>query len=148
MTGHSNLKELNEALSWYIENFRKPGLPDLQLSDLYDLFPPSHDDSVLTQWPASWPNANSAGVYFIFDADRLLVYIGKSSMNSAVGYRLSSYFGSDENRKCRVKHPQSWTGKPRYIATIGMSPEYRFEAPALEEYLIARLPTTDNTAGA
>lgn len=148
MSRRSNLIDLEEALTWYIENFRKPGLPDLKLSDLYDLFPPSPDDSLLTQWPAPWPNVNSAGVYFVFDANRLLVYIGKSSMNSSVGFRLSSYFGFDENWKCRLKHPQSWIGKPRYVTTIGMDPEFCFEAPALEEYLIARLPTTDNRAGA
>ena len=147
MTCQSNIEDLRRALAWYVENFRKPGLRKLEISDLYDLFPPSYDEKAPKQWPAPWPNNDSAGVYFVFDENQLLVYIGKSSMSSSVGFRLSAYFGFDAERRCRIKHPQSWNGTPRYVATIGMEKKYRFEAPALEEYLIAELDTTDNKAG-
>ncbi len=75
------------------------------------------------------------------------MYIGKASMNSAIGFRLSSYFVFDQEKKCAMKHPQSWKGDPRYVATVRMLDELRFEAAALEEYLIANLTTTDNSAG-
>jgi len=74
-----------------------------------------------------------------------VLYIGKASMNHGLGYRLSSYCGYGENKICKLKHP--WVEQPRFVYTVAMPQESRFEAPALEEYLIGKIPTANNKAG-
>ncbi len=143
----STLAEFRDLVGAYHFRFRHPDLEPLEVSGLYDLFPELGDSHADYVWPDSWPGGESAGVYAILDTGLNLVYIGKASMNSSIGIRLSSYFVFDKERKCKIKHPQSWRGSPRYVATVRMLDELRFEAAALEEYLIANLSTTDNSAG-
>ena len=141
------MEDARLAIEAYQESFRNPKLPPLMVSDLYDLFPPNGVPEAPAVWPDPWPGGEFAGVYLVIAADHSMVYVGKASMNSAIAVRLSSHFVFDDQRNCRIKHPQSWKGEPRYVATVAMKHEYRFEAPALEEYLIAKLRTTDNKAG-
>ena len=143
----STLAEFKVALANYQAYYRHPDLEPWQVFGLYDLCPPGPPEGVIASWPAPWPGGNSAGVYVITDVDQKLVYIGKASMNSSIGNRLSTYFEFDENRGCRLKHPSSWKCEPRYLATVPMADELKFEAAGLEEYLIGVLHTTDNTAG-
>src|SRR5258708_7909836 len=64
---------------------------DFKTSDMYHLFPDAQSDPE-SAWPKPWPGAEYAGVYFIFDGDQKLNYIGKSSMGSSHGARLSKHF--------------------------------------------------------
>jgi len=99
------------------------------------------------KWPEEWPNAGRSGVYLIFGEDRDLLYVGKASMSNSLGARLSSYFGYDENKvHCKVCH-KSWHKKPCYIVSVAVPENMLFEAPALEEFLISKLPIPENTRG-
>ena len=141
------LEPNREALQEYCGKFRRADLPDLRLSGIYDLFPNEFRSSgVESSWPDKWPNSEEAGVYFIFGLGGSLLYVGKASMSDCIGGRLSNYFGADKaTGQCRVRH--EWSTGPRYVATLAVAQNMPFEAAALEEFLIQRLPTTDNTRG-
>jgi len=143
----STFKDLAGALSTYCESYRKEGLPPLALSPLYDLFPAETNQSknVGSSWPDSWINTDLAGVYAFLDNDLNVLYIGKVSMKSSLGSRLNKYCKYDNDRQCKLV--DSWKGNPRYVVTIPVSDNMRFEAPALEEFLISTIQTTDNKAG-
>lgn len=143
----SSFAEFRERVATYQRRYRHPDLEPLKVFGLYDLFPDIGTSHADFKWPDPWPHGGSAGVYLILDENLHLVYIGKASMNSSIAIRLSSYFVFDSDKKCKIKHPKSWEGQPRYVATVPLPDELRFEASALEEYLIATLSTTDNTAG-
>jgi hypothetical protein len=143
----SYLKDLVNEVAHYSECYRHPDFPSLNLSNLYDLFPPNKDGLEDMCWPAFWPSGDSPGVYAILDEKHKLIYIGKASMGSSISRRLCTYFINDENRNCKVKNPSWWKGSPRYITVIPMTKELKFEAPALEEYLIHKLHSTSNVTG-
>ena len=146
MENVDNLETLRVALNYYRQNLRREDFPSLELSELYDLFPERGSSQAKKKWPVAYPFANNAGVYFIFDEGLRLLYIGKASMNNHLVSRLSAYFEYDDDKKCRVKSVD-WIGNPRYISVVPMDEQHKFEAPALEEYLIGQLVTTDNKAG-
>lgn len=129
----------------YKEDFRKEGLPALRESALYDLFPKNQE--LENCWPNKWPHNGEAGVYAIFDEDLNLLYVGKSSMNNSIGSRLSSYFGFETDKSCLIKQPTGWSQSPRFVQAIAVPEGMRYEAPALEEYLIMKLTPPDNTKG-
>lgn len=112
----SCLKELNEK-------YPRPGMEPLLLSDLCEV-----TDSSLP-----WPNAGNPGVYALFDANHELLYIGKASCNRAIGHRLGVHFS-----KAGVAKSTAFENV-RYEATIPVPTDRAFEAPAVEEFLIARL---------
>lgn len=142
------LSDLINAVLEYSERYRHPGLPLYRLGPVYDLYPNEVKAATNCElgWPETWPNSDQAGVYAFLDGELNVIYVGKSSMNSFLGARLSSYCRYDEFRNCELKH-SGWTVKPRYVWTAGMPEELAFEAPALEEYLIRKLQPTDNMAG-
>ena len=142
-----SMADLNRELQHYCAHLRGPDMPELKISGLYDLFPPPNDTVCEYHWPDDWPFVESPGVYFVFDADMQVLYIGKASMNSWFGNRLHTYFRSGNDKKCVVQNLDSWKGDPRFMAVIPMEAEYRFEAPALEEYLITKLKPVDNKVG-
>jgi hypothetical protein len=141
------LEALKRALDDCRAKYRRSDLPDLRLSGLYSLFP----DEVQTadaghRWNDKWPHSEEAGVYFIFGGSGRLLYVGKASMNHCIGGRLSNYFGTDKaTNRCRVEH--EWCERPMYVATAAVPQGMKFEAPALEEYLIATLNPCDNVRG-
>jgi hypothetical protein len=141
----SHIETLTVAIEEYSSKYRGFGLPDLEMSDLYDLFPAGDHSNSNKAWPAKWPMAEKPGVYFFFDDDLQLLYVGKASMNNTLGARLSSYCGYAADRSCQLKH--SWSRKPRFVTVIGLNDDLRFEAPALEEFLIMRLKPVENTVG-
>ena len=141
------MADLTEKLEYYCTHFRGPDMPNLEMSGLYDLFPNSDDTECEYHWPEDWPFVESPGVYFVFDAEMQVIYIGKASMNSWFGNRLHTYFRSGDDKKCVVLNADSWKGEPRFVAVIPMDAKYRFEAPALEEYLITELKPIDNKVG-
>lgn len=141
------MTDLNEELEYYCTRLRGPDMPKLKMSGLYNLYPTSDDTECEYRWPDDWPFVESPGVYFVFDADMQVLYIGKASMNSCFGARLSTYFRSGADKECVVKNSESWKGDPHFVAVIPMEKKYRFEAPALEEYLITKLKPIDNKEG-
>ena len=146
----STISDVRQALKTYIDCYRRPDLPPLELSQLYDLgtgseIPP---EDIGSKWPDPWPNGWSKGVYFIFGSSGSLLYVGKASLNQGIGSRLGAWFQyeNDEARSCKVVHP-NWSESPRYVMTLPVTDEMSFEAPALEEYFIRTLHPTDNTIG-
>lgn len=141
------MTDLQSELERYCTDMRGPAMPELNLSGLYDLYPSSDDTPCEYHWPDDWPSVDRPGVYFVFNAEMQVLYIGKASMNSWFGARLSSYFKVGANKECVIKNLASWKGKPRFVAVISMEDEFKFEAPGLEEYLITKLQPIDNRVG-
>ncbi|MCZ6743984.1 MAG: GIY-YIG nuclease family protein [Alphaproteobacteria bacterium] len=132
-------KKIASALRDYERKYRGPGHGKLEVSKPYDL---------KTDWPDRWYLAAEQGVYLIFDENKHLLYVGKASMESNLGARLSSYFQYDPNNrnKCITNPRHDWgADKPRYVQAIAV--EEPFEAPALEEYIISQLKPPANTRG-
>lgn len=147
----ASLDDVRGALRRYVDDFRKSGLEPLRISEAYDLLP---DDAPATlgcrrRWPESYENPLSAGVYVVFDRLGQVIYVGKSSMNSSLSARLSSYFAFAPDRRCRIQNGGPWTAEyqPRFVMNIAVPDSMRWEAPALEEYLIAALNPPLNTLG-
>ena len=67
-------------------------------------------------------------------------------MGSCIGKRLYTYFHYEAGLPCTLKHA-TWTQHPRYLLTIAVPEATPFEAPALEEFLIARLHPSNNHLG-
>jgi hypothetical protein len=125
---HACIRELNE-------HFPRPGLT-LEFSTPYDL---------ASDWPNTWPGAVSAGVYaFIGEQDDLL-YVGKASCGATIGSRLGAYFGYGPERRAKVYN--DFYAGVRKVATLALPEGRQFEAPAIEEFLIARLGPPLNKVG-
>jgi hypothetical protein len=141
------LQNIKVALATYIDKYRKPGLPEPELSGLYALHPERGDlvSTVEMQWPADWQHARKTGVYFVFAKDGQLLYVGKAWH---IGSRLAAYFDFDADKRCR-QIGRKWSKEPAYVATIACPEGMSFEAGALEEYFIQVLTPrpTDNIQG-
>jgi len=139
------VEDVQRELDNYKKQYRRADFPDLKLSPLYALCP-DEARSVPSDWGKEWPNSNNAGLYFIFDRDYQLLYVGKASMDHCIGDRLSAHFPNDKaTETCRLAR---WNKEqPMYIATVGVPKDIRFEAAALEEYLIDKLKTVYNLRG-
>lgn len=139
------LESVKLALDDYRHNYRRPGLPEIELSCLYALFPqegerPASADS---RWNSPFPNSDRQGCYLIFGESGKLLYVGKASGNARMGGRLGMYFGHDRlTGDCRVLS-HDWNERPMYVATIAVPNGMGFEASALEEYLVNRLNPCD-----
>jgi len=139
--------DLQNVLKVYCAQLRRNDWPELKPSEFYDLFPsidPSISDSA---WPDTYPHVEKPGVYIIFDSEQCVLYIGKASWSSSFGARLSTYFGFGKSNECVLRKPHSWKGNHRFLVVIPMSEKLKFEAPALEEYLITELQPKDNSIG-
>ena len=142
------MKTLNDALAAiaaYDERYRHPNRPRLQPSSTYHLFPHETGAGATdAAWPAKFAHSDNQGVYIILDKDQQVLYVGKASLDNAIGLRLGSYFrGRDV---CEVVHT-GWTTAPRFVVTVPMPIDSGFEAPGLEEYLIRELQPPSNTIG-
>ena len=137
-----------QAIAEYERRFRRDDLKKLEISGLYALFPSTAEVAVgvAGNWPDRWPYAERAGVYLIFDEKLQVLYVGKASFKSSLGGRLYNYFREDKDGNCRIRH-EGWSRPPRYVLTVAVSEDMRFEASALEECLITTLKPTDNTVG-
>jgi hypothetical protein len=116
------LVDLQSCLEEMNKRFPRPNMPPLSVSELQDI-----------KTTGSWPHAGNPGVYALFNEKRELLYLGKSSCNSALGYRLGAHF----DKVGVARDP--WFQGVRYVATIPVPTDRAFEAPAVEEFLIARL---------
>lgn len=141
------LNEVQVLLEKYMNTIRHPDLERLVVSELYDLQADGGDETSSSRWPGSYPSTGKAGVYLILDEQQHLLYVGKASWNSCLGARLNTYFKYAPDSSCRIVH--NWSSQPRYVCVIAVEREFAFEAAALEEYLICRLPECppDNTIG-
>lgn len=142
-----NLEKLLAAVENYAEKYRNPTLQPFESSAPYDMSPELGPASIkcFAQWPEVWPHAGRAGIYAFLNKDLNVVYVGKASGRSSLGARISSYCGYASDRSCRFYH--EWSSFPRYVLTVAVPEKTRFEAPALEEYLISTLGPSDNSAG-
>ena len=139
------LAQVKRCLDEYQENYRRPGLPALELSGLYALFPEEGlTDLAESRWNEPYPYADRKGVYLIFGKTGMLLYIGKASMAATLGGRLGTYFAG--KKECRLLFTD-WTERPDYVVTIAVPQGMSFEAPLLEEYLIKSLKPCDNNLG-
>ncbi len=148
-------KDVETSLRKYHEEFRRPGLPELDISGIYVLTPPEEAGAPLHiagKWPDQYPNSEKRGVYIVFGEGYKLLYVGKASAKGCMHERLGKYFQYN-NRKdkfFRIVAPgkrsglRSWTSPPKYVVTIAVPDMMSFEAPALEEYLIPLLQPPDN----
>lgn len=137
-----------KAISEYQRDFRRGDFEPLAVSGLYDLFPsqPAGPEPAESDFRQSWPSADRAGVYLVFDQDLSLLYVGKASVESSLGKRLYTYFRPAKDGTCTVYH-RDWLRTPRYVITVAVPEPTRFEACALEEYLIEMLQPINNTVG-
>ena len=142
MEGVALLDDLKRELTKYHRKYRHPDLADLTPSDLYALFPEDAEPLATMRWDQQWPNSDHGGVYLIFNKTGKLLYVGKAWI---IGHRLSSYFRypqpRGEGNRCEIVHrwTDNPTDRPMYIATVAVPDESKFEAAALEEYLIREL---------
>ena len=134
-------QSVRDALTQYHNEWRHPRLPPLSVSGLYDLFPKeptTFDVSYRWQPQETWPNADRPGVYFVFDSDLGLLYVGQSSL---LGRRLSHWFiGSAQCERIQG----TWKSNPRFVATVSV--QRHFEALALEGFLIELFLPPENTS--
>lgn len=129
----SSVAELKHAIQAYCNQY------NLKLAA--KLSEPYH---LISQWADSFPNAASAGCYFIFDHNDALLYIGKASLKSTVGRRLSTYFyTSTDGATIGLRHNGWGDAVPIRIRTLAV--KHSYEAPSLEEFLIAKLKPSHNT---
>ena len=135
---------VRDMVKAYSRDFRHPNLPVFEISGLYDLFPlETTPHAVSAKWPDTWINSNRAGVYFVLDADLIVLYIGQA-LN--FGYRFGEYFKGGKG-PCKLNETHIWKGSPRFVETIAVPETSIFERLALEEYLISRIKPGDNIRG-
>ena len=127
-------QQIVEAVKAYQSKYRNPSLPEFEISDSYDL---------KKDWPDIWPHAERAGCYVILGASEEILYVGKASLGSAIGKRLSDHFVYGPNKECLPKY--EWKTQPCCVAAIAVHDA--IEAPSLEEYLIRELRPAENTIG-
>nr|WP_075519029.1 GIY-YIG nuclease family protein [Moritella viscosa]SHO17593.1 Putative uncharacterized protein [Moritella viscosa] len=142
------LAKLKSAIAVYSDTYRRSDVTQLEEGKIYGLDKDIEIRSTLptSYWPETWSLSHRRGIYAIFSHEKLL-YIGKASQK-ALGYRLSSYFKTDNN-KCVVAPNHTWSSQPTHVVTWAVPENMFFEASALEEFLIDyfkdELP--DNTVG-
>jgi excinuclease UvrABC nuclease subunit len=90
-----------------------------------------------------WQNADKGGIYFLFNKEKVLQYIGKASFASNIGVRIGERFSSKDCR-CLVDKFSSIT----LLATIALPEGRIFEASSIEEYFIHKLQPPLNVIGA
>lgn len=129
------LSDVESAISEFNREFPRPKMGAVALSSPFYVV----DDFAI----ADFPNAAAAGVYFVFDRDDNLLYIGKAD---GLGSRLGSHFGWSEDKTTgRVKNAKF--NAAHAVRTIGLPDESRFEAAAIEAFLIRRLDPSLNVIG-
>src|SRR5690606_32393688 len=94
-----------------------------------------------------WPLPSRAGVYAFLDQQKKILYVGKASFRNSLAARLSSYcrYESGRGSSCKLNH--IWKNSPRYIVIVAVPESSRFEAAALEEFLISKIQPIENSVG-
>ncbi|RBP50760.1 hypothetical protein [Arenicella xantha] len=144
------LDDLDAAVDIYCETYRHSSLEAFKRSELIDLFPEKSGASSLvgSTWVDPWPYLDEAGVYAFLTSSLEVFYIGKASMGNGLGYRVNSYctYADKLRTTCKLRH--EWENfDVRYVYMIVVPDTSRFEAPALEEYLLSKIKTVANKNG-
>ena len=144
------LESVELAITRYSERFRAGQyISTLVLSDWYSLFPDELPDTKTRyNWPDDYPDKGKPGVYFFFDSEQLLLYIGETSGD--LQRRLGDHVTWANNRSgpCKVlekKKGKPWRTRPCYVRTLAVQDSS--EALPLEEFLIDELQPPENTKG-
>lgn len=103
-------------------------------------------------WQGSVPYHNKGGVYALFDSQGAIVYIGLGASRGGGIYKehgisrrlLAHVITTDKVKGKGYYVPRKAWGDVRDIAAIGFPKEYKYLAPALEDYLIGELNPTRN----
>jgi len=122
--------DLKEAIDKFNADFPRPDLKII----LEELSP------IVTK--QMWQNADKPGLYFLFDQDQTLQYIGKASFGSNIGVRIGERFSTKDYR-CLVPKFEA----VNLLTTIALPRDRAFEASAIEEFLIADMKPPLNTVG-
>jgi len=129
------LSEVTTALVTFNRDYPRPGIGALSVSEPFFV--------IRDFQKGNFPTARAAGVYLIFDHDENLLYVG---LARGLGRRLGAHFGWNADRSGgMIKNPifkDAWS-----VRTIALPPGHRFEAAAVEAYLIAQLAPPVNTLG-
>ena len=136
-----------KAIDTYQALYRHPNQPSFEIGKVVHLHPAQtrkHEEDGSSPWSDPWPFDKRAGVYFIFSEDHQILYIGKTSMGQCLGKRLYCHFGGGTACEYDVA---GWGTEPYFVVNIAVPHESPFEAPALEEYLIADLSPKLNVHG-
>jgi len=142
----SKIDDLINEIIVYEKKYRNQDMKPYGKGVYYDLKPDLPTDLVVeAKWPAKWPHLNDAGIYAFISENLEILYIGKASNNNGLGYRIDSYVSYDKNRDCKLN--DQWKGEPRFVFIFAVPSDSRFEAPALEEYLISKIRTRNNKIG-
>ena len=150
----ATIDEARKALDKFKGFLRLEALPKGAISDVSD--PVTLDDIWVKQdyFPGCDNGSENAGVYFLFDVNGEIIYVGKASNNNAIGHRLGTYFETDPSDKTTwqlsvsANHKFGKHPSPAAISVIVISDfEFAWIAPALEEYLIKKLHPVVNTVG-
>lgn len=125
-----NYDELKIKIDHFNNEYPRPNL-SLELEEL---------SPIVTE--IMWQNADKSGIYFLFNENKILQYIGKASFNSNIGRQIGVKFSSKDCR-CLIDKFKSCS----LLATIPLPPERAFEASSIEEYLITRIKPKLNVIG-
>jgi hypothetical protein len=133
-------EKAKDAISIFNQLFPRPGINLVNnLSSLCNLKDPE-------QWKNPWPNSSAPGVYFIFDDQIDLLYVGLATDN--IGKRLSAHIPGSSTKE--LKQPE-WVKKldkeVGYVASLWLPEDMWFEGLAIEAYLIRKLRPPENKKG-
>lgn len=135
------------AIDAYQARYRHPNQPPFEIGKVVHLHPAQtrkSEEDGSSPWSDPWPFDKRAGVYFILSEDHQILYIGKTSMAQCLGKRLYCHFGG--GTECEYD-AAGWGTEPYFVVNIAVPLESPFEAPALEEFLIAELSPKLNFHG-
>jgi hypothetical protein len=128
MKGNAKYRDVIVAIDTYVREERRVGLPAMpELSKPFALCAEAATDLSPADtsgcWPDEWPGSKRPGVYFFFDGQLGLLYVGKASMGQVIGTRVSKYFTVDRERPegCCPKKDHMWSSPPEYFVKIYMN---------------------------
>jgi len=126
-----SIEKLVGELEKFNIEFPRPGIGKLELSEPVDV----------TDQSTSWPHCTFPGVYILLNKNSEVLYVGKASCNTNLGYRLGAHFYANGTPK------SDWLEGVTHVRTIPVDKNHSFEAPAIEEYLIQQLNPPLNVSG-
>jgi hypothetical protein len=131
----SDIERVREKVLEYCSKYRNPVLPVFDISGVYDL----HKEWRTTQFPYS----DDQGCYVFYSENLQLLYVGKASLNHALGARIAGYFRWDLASGKLTADGEWKLGRPCFLQTIKVCEA--FEAPSLEEFLLRKLKPENNS---
>lgn len=131
------IEELKVVLDEFNSIYPRPNMDKLELSQSFD---------IRKDFETFYPGTGFPGVYIISKENGEILRIGKSSCNSSLDKRLSTYYKWSKTENIGVARYAGYSDA-FIINTIIVPKNRAFEAPAIEEYLIGELNPPFNTVG-